>query len=190
MKSIASRLDAPAWGLMAVALLLIGLLGWEWEQGISLRQSLLAMRKVPVTEVPAQQVLPPFVLPDVRAGFPEMASRPVFSLGRRYPPPPDKVVSVMKKGQFVLVGVLVTPKMRAALLRDPQTNKTETVVMGAVIRGITLGEVGPNGVTLRQGEESEDLPLQIQRGAKLPPGAVAPPGQPSPPFAPPPGPRP
>jgi hypothetical protein len=176
MKSIASRIGVAAWALIAVALVLIGLLGWEWQQGMNLRQSLLAMRKVPVTEVPAQEVLPAFVLPNVQTGFPEMAGRPVFSLGRRYPPPADKVVSVMKKGQFVLVGVLVTPKMRAALLRDAQTNKTETVVMGSVIRGITLGDVGANGVTLRQGEESEELALQIQRGAKLPPVAVAPPG--------------
>ena len=176
MKSITSRLDTLAWGLIAVTLVLMGLLGWEWEQGLQLRQSLLGMRRVPVTEVPAQQVLPPCVLPDVRTGFPEMSGRPVFSLGRRYPPPADKVVSVMKKGQFVLVGVLVTPKMRAALLRDVQTNKTESVVVGAVIRGITLGDVGANGVTLRQGDESEVLTLQIQRGAKQPPGAVPPPG--------------
>jgi len=84
----------------------------------------------------------------------------------------------MKKGQFVLVGVLITPTQRSALLRDVQTNKTETVALVGVVRGITLGEVEPTRVLLRQGAESEELLLNVQTGPRPPMSAQAPPGVP------------
>ena len=58
--------------------------------------------------------------------------------------------------------------MRSALLRDVQTNKTEVVALVGVIRGITLGEVEPSRVVLRQGAESEELALNVQTAPKRP----------------------
>jgi hypothetical protein len=164
--------------LVAAIGLAVGALYWEWMQGQALKAQLLERRKIPVTPVPDQKVLPEFALPEVDKGFPELTARPVFVPSRRGVGGADQAGGAMKKGQFVLVGVLVTPQQSSALLRDVQTNKTETVAAGAVVRGMTVGEVAADHVTLRQGPEQEALPLNVQSGGKAAPTVpgAAPPG--------------
>jgi len=185
MKAVTARDKYFLLTLVGLALLLAGVLLWEWEQGLSLKRELLKMRKMPVTAVPAQNILPEFSLPELETGFPEFLVRPVFSIGRRaFVSVAQADAGAMKKGQFVLVGVLISPKQRSALLRDVVTGKTETVAQVGLVRGMTLGDVQANRVVLRQGEESEELPLNIQTGPKrtlpqraaiAPTPAVAPP---------------
>jgi hypothetical protein len=79
----------------------------------------------------------------------------------------------MVRGQFILVGVLITPRQRSALLRDAKTNKTETVALGGVVRGMTLGEAESSRVFLHQGAETEELTLNVQTGPKPPSAAQA-----------------
>ncbi len=167
MKAAVGREKVLSIVLAVCLLMLAGLLFWEWEQGEALTRDLLKVRKIPVTEVPAQKILPEFQLPDLATGFPELVSRNLFAGNRRSAAPAAKDgVSSMKKGQFALVGVLITPQQRSALLRDVQTNKTEVVALVGVIRGLTLGEVEPSRVVLRQGAESEELTLNVQTGLK------------------------
>jgi len=169
MKATMGREKALSIIFVACVLLLAALLLWEWQCAKVLERELLNMRKMPVTEVPAQTVLPEFKLPDATAGFPELVARNLFAVNRRSAAPAAKGgVSAMKKGQFALVGVLITPQQRSALLRDVQTNKTEVVALVGVIRGLTLGEVEPSRVLLRQGAESEELTLNVQTGPKRP----------------------
>jgi hypothetical protein len=167
--------------LSAVALLLCAVLYWEWMDGRRLEQDLSQLRKVPVTPISVQAVLPEFVLPDAGSGFPELLSRSLFTNNRRSVGGATKGgQTAMKKGQFALVGVMVSPSQSSALLRDVQTNKTEAVAAGGVVRGMTLGDVAPGKVVLRQGGDSEELILNVQTGAKVvPPGGSAP-GTPSP----------
>ena len=169
MKAAMGRETVLSIALAAGALLMAGVLAWEWQVGQTLKAELLKMRKIPVTEVPAQKILPEFMLPDAVAGFPELVARNLFAANRRSAAPAAKAgESVMKKGQFALVGVMITPQQRSALLRDVQTNKTEVVALVGVIRGITLGEVEPSRVVLRQGTESEELALNVQTAPKRP----------------------
>lgn len=150
-----------------VSLLLAGVLAWEWEQGQQLEKDLLKIRVLPVTPVPALDVLPEFSMPDVQNGFPELLSRPIFSVNRRPPAVANQGgVSAMKKGQYTLVGVVITPTQRSALLRNVETGKTSRVAMGGEIQGLTLGEVEANRVVLRMGNESEEIPFKVQIGAK------------------------
>jgi len=168
MNTAIPRGKALAIALALSALVLAGVLFWEWTQGLLLQQQLTKMRTIPVTAVPAQQILPEFNLPEAEAGFPELLSRNLFAGNRRSAASAGKGGrGAMKKGQFVLVGVLITPQQRSALLRDVQTNKTETVALVGVVRGITLGEVEPTRVVLRQGAETEELILNVQAGPKL-----------------------
>ena len=163
MKAAVGREKYLSGSLAIMVLILVGVLAWEWDQGMRLKQDLTRFLKIPVTALPEQKILPEFALPDKATGLPELMSRPIFSPIRK--PPAAKVAAVtMKKGQFLLVGVLITPQKRAALLRDVQTNKTETVVMGGMVRGLTLGEVAPAQVVLRQGGDSEELVLNVQKG--------------------------
>lgn len=170
MKTTMGRENVFAAVLVVAAVLVAGILFLEWQQGLQLQQELTKMRSIPVTPVPAQKILPEFVLPSAEAGFPELLSRSLFAVSRRSSASPGKGASAMKKGQFVLVGVLITPKQKSALLRDVQTNKTETIALVGVVRGITLGEVEPSRVVLRQGAESEELVLNVQAGPKQPSG--------------------
>ena len=186
MKAPMARDKYLALALAAASLLLLGVLAWEWEQGKNLERELLSLRKLPVTAVPAQKILPEFSLPDKEAGFPELLSRPIFSLSRRASGSASKDAGSMKKGQFVLVGVLITPGQRSALLRDVVSNKTETVALVGVVRGLTLGDVQADRVTLRQGAESEELMLNVQTGPKPPAAARNPAAPLAPPAAAPP----
>jgi len=158
-----------------LALLLGGVLAWEWEQGRQLEREYVKMRKLPVTAVPPLKIQTEFSLPDMETGFPELLARPIFFAGRRPMASAGQGASgAMKKGQFALVGVVITPQQKSALLRNVESGKTETVAMGAQIMGVTLGEVEAGKVVLRMGAESEELPLKVQTGAKPPPPAAEP----------------
>ena len=188
MKAAIGRSRSLTIVLFLLMLLFAGVLVWEWDQGQRLSQELAGLRNIPNTDPPVQVILPEFTLPNAKEGFPELLSRPVFSYGRRPSPNLTKGdAPAMKKGQFILVGVLITPQNRSALLRDAQTNKTETVPMVGVVRGLTLGEVEPGRVVLRQGAESEELILNVQTGPKgtVPARIPAVPARPQPAAAPP-----
>lgn len=170
--------------LVLCVLLLSGVLFWEWQQGQDLEHELLKMRQIPATKVPDQKILPEFKLPDADSGFPELVPRTLFAGNRRSAAAASKGgKSAMVRGQFILVGVLITPKQRSALLRDIKTNKTETVALGGVVRGMTLGEAESSRVVLHQGAETEELALNVQTGPKPPnmaQGMVTPPPVPPP----------
>ena len=176
MKGAISREKYFLLAMVGLSLLLAGVLLWEWERGTDLQSELLKLRKMPITAVPPQKILPEFRLPDPETGFPELLARPIFSTSRRtFVAAGPEDAGVMKKGQFVLVGVVISPRQRSALLRDVSTGKTETVAQVGVVRGMTVGQVMPGRVVLRQGEESEELLLNVLTGPKAPPRAqVAP----------------
>ena len=183
MRAAVRREKYLAIALAFAALLLAGLLFWEWERGLALERDLLKLRNVPATPAKAQKILPEFNLPAADSGFPELIPRSIFSTSRRSSAPATKGgARAMKKGQFVLVGVLITPRQKSALLRDVQTNKTEVMASSAVVRGMTLGEVEPSRVVLHQGAESEELVLNVQTGPKN--AALPRPSGPPPPAAP------
>jgi hypothetical protein len=167
MKAAVGREKYLAIALTLAALLLGGVLAWEWNQGLRLQQELLKMRNIPVIAAKPLNILPEFKLPEEEAGFPEFISRSLFSINRRSSATAGQGGgAAMKKGQFVLVGVLITPQRSSAQLRDVQTNKAETVTLNGVVRGMTVGEVGPSKLVLRQGAESEELVLNVLTGPK------------------------
>lgn len=169
MKAATGREKYFLLAMASLSLLLAGVLLWEWERGMNLQRELLKLRKMPVTAVPPQKILPEFSLPDPVTGFPELLARPIFSTSRRaFVAAAPEDAGAMKKGQFVLVGVLISPRQRSALLRDVATGKTETVAQVGVVRGMTVGQVMPGRVVLRQGEESEELLLNVLTGPKPP----------------------
>jgi hypothetical protein len=181
IKVVAPRERALAIALVLSALVLAGVLFWEWTQGLQLQQQLATLRAIPATVVPDQNILPEFKLPAADAGFPELLSRNLFVGNRRLVAVAAKGdQAAMKKGQFVLVGVLISPQKRSALLRDVQTKKTETVALVGTVRGITLDVVESTRIVLRQGAETEELTLNVQAGPKLttpPQGQLATPAQ-------------
>jgi hypothetical protein len=114
------------------------------------------------------KLLPPFSLPAEPQPAPETVSRPLFVPTRRpSPPAAPATVTTMKKGQFVLTGVTVTPELSFAFLKEVAGGKTHSVKKGSQVNGITVEAVEPRRVVLKQGEETEDLALNIQVPARV-----------------------
>lgn len=127
------------------------------------------------------KLLPSFTLPPEAQSTSETVARPLFVPTRRLSPPvAAATLATMRKGQFVLTGVTVLPEESFVFLKEVATGKTQSVKKGAMVNGITVHTVEPRRVVLRQGEETEELPLNIQVPARVvaapaPTGAVPPP---------------
>lgn len=126
------------------------------------------------------RLLPAFTLPPEGQSATDTVTRPLFVPTRRLSPPvATAAATTMKKGQFVLTGVTVLPEASYVFLRDVATGKTQSVKKGSLVNGITVELVEPRRIVLRQGDETEDLPLNIQVPARVvaapsPSGAVPP----------------
>jgi hypothetical protein len=142
------------------------------------------------------KLLPPFSLPPEAQAAPETTARPLFVPTRRPAPPLAAVAkSTMKRGQFVLTGVTVTPEAAFAFLKEVPGGKTQSVRKGTQVGGLTVDIVEPRRVVLRQGEETEELALNVQVPSRVvaapapstatppAPGAVPAPGGMPPPGA-------
>lgn len=135
------------------------------------------------------RTLPPFQLPPIASAYKETVERPLFVPTRRPSPAGMGAQVAMKKGQFRLAGTTVSEGLSVAYLFETSTNKTHRVNKGADINGITVDMVAANRVTLKQGEETEELSLRTSTSPKPPPPppqAVAggPPGTPGAPGVP------
>ena len=158
-------------------------------------------------KVAEAKLLPPFSLPQEAGAGPEMTARPLFVPTRRPAPPAAAVAaSTMKRGQFVVTGVTVTPDVSIAFLKEVANGKTIGAKKGTQVNGLTVEIVEPRRVVLKQGEELEELALNVQVPARVavatPPAAAGAPqaggvppapavspggGAPAPAGAPPPG---
>jgi hypothetical protein len=114
------------------------------------------------------KLLPPFALAPEAQVAPETLARPLFVPARRPSPAAATAgVPVMRKGQFVLTGVTVTPEASFAFLKEVASGKTQSVKKGSQVNGIMIDVVEPRRVVLRQGDETEDLALVIQVPARV-----------------------
>ncbi|MFZ1642934.1 MAG: hypothetical protein WAV07_16190 [Candidatus Contendobacter sp.] len=123
---------------------------------------------LPPLELPAVAALEPFQLsPPGQYG--EVAVRPLFIADRRpEPPPPDEVAPPEKppgpEQKFMLFGVMIAPGMQAALLRLEEPNaRTTRVGLGEMIGEWRLDKISADGIVLRKGEATQELPLTRPR---------------------------
>lgn len=77
-------------------------------------------------------------------------------------PPKEK----MRKGQFVLDGIIIARDKNIALLREVSTRKTVRAELGEEINGMLVEQVEPDRITFKQGEERELLILKVKTGPK------------------------
>lgn len=172
-------------GMLAWGLANAGLVG-----GIATELAPVAGRAVVLPQPPVIQpapvelvLYPDFRLPPPEKAFPVTLERPLFVPDRRkappIPPPPPPPPPTMKKGQFQLVGTIITDDLKAAYLRELAGGKVRQVQLGTIINGILLEQVEPDRVVLSQYDDHEELVLKIQPSpAKAAP--VPAPGQPNP----------
>ena len=80
----------------------------------------------------------------------------------------------MRKGQFVLDGIIIAQGKNIALLREMSTRKTVRAELGEEINGMRVEKLEPDRITFTQGEESEVLILKVKTGPKQPARSVHP----------------
>lgn len=158
-----------AWGFVNTTLLLAigGELGW----GERLQESV----PEPVAYSPAPveiTIHPGFHLAPLKNTYAATVARPLFVPNRRpappAPPPPPPPPPTMQKGQFQLLGTIITDEMKSAIIKEISSGKERQVVEGYTINGLLLELVEPSRIVFSQYDDREELRLRIQRSAKPP----------------------
>ena len=158
------RLAILAWAVAnaSLVLLIAAELGWG--------KKLVQPMPVPVVSLsePIEIVLPPdFRLPALEKAFAGTLERSLFVPTRRKaPPPPPPPPPTMQKGQFQLLGTIITDELRAAIVRETASGKVRQVMYEQVINGLRLERVEPNRIVFTQYDDSEELRLKIQPSPK------------------------
>lgn len=170
-----SRLAMIAWVLLCASMLLLMGVATDWGHRVRLALPEPGTKK---TERGDAALQPLFSLPPI-ADFAAISARPLFVSGRQPPPVPAPPKPAMQKGQFVLMGALMTGGKNIALLREVSSGKSKRVEQGGSINGITLATVAPDKVTLTQYDDSEELALKVQSSPKSAPPPAPPAGAPA-----------
>ena len=139
-------------------------LGW----GEKLHQSM----PVPVVHpsAPVEVALyPDFRLPAREKTYAATLERPLFVPSRREappaPPPPPPPPPTMQKGQFQLLGTIITDEMRIAIVKEISSGKERQIVQGFTINGLQLEMVEADRIAFTQYEDREEIRLKIQRSS-------------------------
>ncbi len=92
--------------------------------------------------------------------YSEMVERPLFQEGRRpgKASTEDTGMAAQTPFNFKLMGVIVTPRERTALLLDAK-NKYKRARANTVVDGWKVVEIRADRVTLRQGDDTRELAL-------------------------------
>lgn len=164
------RTEVGFWLLLWVGLA-VGI-GLETDWGRQLEKQL------PIIVAPPADFSPPRLTEPFRLPPPDhflgITERPIFVATRRPPPiplPAEPPKPSMKKGQFALLGTMIVPDGKFAILLEKSGNKSRTVPEGKEINGITVKSVTPDRVVLSQNDDTEVLVLKT---AVAPKAATAP----------------
>ncbi|MBB3227898.1 general secretion pathway protein N [Luteibacter sp. Sphag1AF] len=161
-----------------LALVFVGILagagsGIRWEEP-------LAATAPPAARPPA---LPPSV---PLATFAEVWQRPLFTSDRKPLVLADGDGEASNLGDLELTGIIMTPGLRIALLRDRSKDSTVRVREGALLEGRwTLATLGARSATFDNGGERRELTLKVSAPEALKDGPKRADGQNSPPPPPP-----
>jgi hypothetical protein len=136
-------------GLILVLAGLVGLLSLELAVGPFFVPDV--PQEISNVKIPGNVKSPPPENPPMSA-FGEVVARPLFAPTRRPAPPKPKntqIVSATVPEPFDLVGVVLSPTARAALLRPRVKGKALRVTEGQLVSGWKVREIKSNQVILQ-----------------------------------------
>jgi hypothetical protein len=191
--------------LLVILLLLVWTIGTELGWGNRINPPL--PQPTPQKNHPAVLPLQPdFILQPLNLSYTTILERPLFTPGRhslpttstshqhktstvatRHSPPPppplplpvEPPMPTMRKGQFILDGIIISKDKNIALLREVITRKVIRVELGQEINGMQVEKLDRNKLTFKQGDEREELVLTIKTGPNQPGKPVGPVGVPT-----------
>lgn len=175
-------------GVMALA----GVMAW---MGAGRGYSWLAETEAPPVTGVGRIDTDAVVMPP-ESDFAEVRQRPIFNDDRKPTPiEPDKPPEIAPPVplNITLTGIVLTPNVRLALVRDNAKNEAVSLRVGMPLPGDqqvwTLSEIRPRSVVFRNPQdESSEVELEVAPGLTVPPSPRAPPpASPPPNQAPPPG---
>lgn len=169
------RLAWLGWGVVNAALVVA--IGTAWQHDERLRHPVPGLPAA----APVETVLhPEFRLPARDKAFDATLERPLFvptrSKAPPVPPPPPPPPPTMKKGQFQLLGTIITDEVRIAVVREITSGKERQVHQGYIINGLQLETVEPHRIVFSQYDDREEVRLKIQPSPR--PAAAQAAGQP------------
>ena len=163
--------------LIGLSLLLVAVVAVEWWYFFS-RSGTWLPEPGPVPEVGKPgRILPvaeDFQLPAL-VSYDTIEERPLFVEGRRPPseepeePEEVAVVANINPPSMTLLGVLITPDGRFALVRTQQPPEVKRLHEGDLVDGWKLAEIAPGRILVTQGEQKESLPLREYKYPAQPP---------------------
>lgn len=103
---------------------------------------------------------PRFQMPPARA-FTAIVERPLFTPSRR---PPADHQAATELGDLALVGVLISPGVRTAVVAHGHPRVLTHVVEGQNIAGWSVASIGPDHIMLRHGATEQALKLVADDG--------------------------
>ena len=112
------------------------------------------------------------------AAFSEILERPLFTKGRTPPEEPSvdqATASVGRQTQpkLRLEGIALTPVAKIAVIRDTTSNTLLRLAEGAKHQGWLVERIQATGATLKRGEQTHELTLELdQKPPRRPPSAA------------------
>jgi hypothetical protein len=169
--------------LIGLSLLLLAVIGAQWWYYQS-RSGTWIPKPGSLPEAGApERILPvaeEFQLPAL-ASYDMIEERPLFVEGRRPPPEEDEesaeesVTVSVTPPSLSLLGVLITPEGRLALVRTSKPPEVKRLREGDLVDGWKLAEIGAASILFSQGELEESFPLREYKYPAQPPPPAKPP---------------
>lgn len=161
-----------------------------WQLAHPPRPPSTAAATKPPPDLPAVAPTAPFRLPPLDQ-YGEIAAHPLFVATRRPepPPPPEDAPpekpATASEQKLTLLGVIIAPDIKAALLRPEEANaKTVRIKLGETVGEWRLEAVFPDRVVVSKGQSTQELALvrpkkpagpRAGRAGAKPPAQGAPP---------------
>lgn len=162
IKSLALKV----WALVNASLVV--LIGMElgWGEKLDQPMPVPAMRPSAPVDI---AIAADFRLPEREKAYAETLERPLFVPSRRKSPPPPSLLPptpTMQKGQFQLLGTIITDEMKIAIVKEISSGKERQIVQGYTINGLQLDLVEATRIVFTQYDDQEEIRLKIQPSPK------------------------
>ena len=151
--------------LLLTCFVLVMVIYWEAQSGWAppAAGTSVSVRSPKIAAIPKE---PPFRMPGLET-YAETIARPLFSSTRR-PPPEEKGKPKAKSAgpnaiDIVLMGIIITPESRIALIKEKKAREVIRLTVGEVVDTWRVEKILPDRVIFRSGKVTEEVRIEDRR---------------------------